>query len=215
LAAAVEPVTLNITGDVDMQSGSVYAASVGSAGTDHLYARGSVVLEEDTSIRFQIDAMHPFEEGTYTLITAEGEEGLLGPFDSSEGLGEYVSIGPGNDGLEYVEEGIQSLLKLTIDYDLHPGDANLDTKTNVLDFNEWNANKFTSPTKWGEGDFNGDGKTNVLDFNVWNENKFTSATDARLVEGQIPEPSTLILLTAGVLGLLLVGRRFRTVPGRR
>ena len=54
------------------------------------------------------------------------------------------------------------------------GDANLDGKTNVLDFSVWNAHKFTTRTDWQSGDFDGNGRTNVLDFTIWNEHKFTS-----------------------------------------
>ena len=57
----------------------------------------------------------------------------------------------------------------------YPGDANLDGKTNVLDFNIWNAHKFLDGTTWQRGDFDGNGKTDVRDFNIWKEHKFTSA----------------------------------------
>jgi hypothetical protein len=91
----------------------------------------------------------------------------------------------------------------------HPADANLDGTTNVLDFNIWNANKFSDQeTDWSTDDFNGDGKTNVLDFNVWNEHKFTSAT-ARLAGGQVPEPATLILLSIALTFAAAYCRRRR------
>jgi hypothetical protein len=104
---------------------------------------------------------------------------------------------------------VNNEVTVTVLHDQHPGDANLDTKTNVLDFNEWNANKFTSPTTWQMGDFNGDGKTNVLDFNVWNENKFTSVAAPAPQAGQVPEPGTLALLAAGLAFLVGAWRRTR------
>ena len=50
----------------------------------------------------------------------------------------------------------------------HPGDANLDGRTDVRDFSRWNENKFTRGTDWTTGDFNFDGLTDVRDFNIWN-----------------------------------------------
>ena len=98
-------------------------------------------------------------------------------------------------------------LAMTPAHDLHQGDANLDTTTDVRDFNLWNANKFTSGTDWASGDFNGDGTTDVRDFNLWNANKFTDVnTPAPVAGGQVPEPSTLILLALGAVAL---GARLR------
>jgi hypothetical protein len=60
------------------------------------------------------------------------------------------------------------------DRPLHPGDADLNGRTDVRDFNIWNAHKFVAGTDWTTGDFNADGRTDVRDFNVWNEHKFTA-----------------------------------------
>ena len=59
-----------------------------------------------------------------------------------------------------------------------PGDADFNGLVDVLDFNLWNANKFTTGTGWSTADFNCDGNTDVLDFNIWNANRFTSADSA-------------------------------------
>lgn len=58
------------------------------------------------------------------------------------------------------------------------GDANLDGFVDVLDFNVWTANKFTSVAEWCAGDFNVDGIVDGLDFMIWNTNKFQSMDGA-------------------------------------
>jgi hypothetical protein len=201
------------TGAVDAGAGVVLAAGsqlvVELAGAE----AGKIMTDDDTyldgSLQFKIDGSDPFKHGDYPLVEvgAGAEEGIATRFGSVDSLGAYVSTGDDQDGLNYTNR----TLTLTIDKDLNPGDANLDTKTNVLDFNEWNANKFRDGTDWASGDFTGDGKTNVLDFNVWNENKFTAAGDpAPLVEGQVPEPSTLLLLVCGGLAGLWASVRRRS-----
>ena len=75
-----------------------------------------------------------------------------------------------------LDESLAVRIERIEDFVYHcPGDANLDGKTDVRDFNIWNSHKFTSGTDWTSGDFDGNGKTDVRDFNVWNEHKFTSA----------------------------------------
>jgi hypothetical protein len=76
----------------------------------------------------------------------------------------------------------------------HPGDANLDGKTNVRDFNQWNTHKFTTGTSWPSGDFDRNGRTDVRDFLIWNLHKFTSApapapVDAALDTALLPDHS--------------------------
>jgi hypothetical protein len=81
------------------------------------------------------------------------------------------------------------------------GDANLDGVVDVSDFNEWNANKFTSNAAWCSGDFTADGVVDVGDFNEWNANKFTSS-DAAVV----PEPAGSWLVLSSLLVMLPILR---------
>ena len=134
-----------------------------------------------------------------------------GSFTVGEGLGSYVSaLGENRDEHGLIYDRVAETLTLTIDRDLHMGDANLDATTDVRDFNKWNAAKFTSGTDWASGDFDGNGVTDVRDFNKWNANKFTSAPiPGALVEGQVPEPGTLLLLACASLALATYARRRR------
>ena len=58
------------------------------------------------------------------------------------------------------------------------GDATLDGFVDGLDFNDWNANKFTSMAEWCAGDFNADGLIDGFDLFIWNANKFQSSDNA-------------------------------------
>ena len=86
-----------------------------------------------------------------------------------------------------------------------PGDADLDGDVDEVDFEAWNANKFTSGRTWQTGDFSGDGSTDVTDFNLWNANK-TIAVDVLPAVSIVPEPSSVMILAGGAL-LLCISRR--------
>ncbi len=96
-----------------------------------------------------------------------------------------------------------------------PGDANLDSYVDGLDFIIWNAHKFTSTAAWCSGDFNADGFVDGLDFIIWNAHKFTSA-DAGV--RSVPEPGSLSVMAPfwappfgiGVAAAITIFTRFLT-----
>ena len=84
-----------------------------------------------------------------------------------------------------------------------PGDFNLDGSVDVSDFNIWNSNKFNDTAAWCAGDGNLDGVTDVGDFNLWNNNRFLSSDHVQ----SVPEPSGMLTILTGLLGLGLLRRR--------
>jgi hypothetical protein len=82
-------------------------------------------------------------------------------------------------------------------------DATLDGVVDGQDFIVWNDNKFTAIAAWCSGDFNADGTVDGQDLILWNDNKFMSSGGVSAV----PEPSTVVILFAAVLGLAVFRRR--------
>ena len=80
----------------------------------------------------------------------------------------------------------------------HPGDANLDFTVDGSDLNTVLSNYNKTGMTWLQGDFNGDGKVDGSDLNVVLSNYNQGAG----VAASVPEPSTLLLAAAGLIGLL-------------
>ncbi len=104
------------------------------------------------------------------------------------------------------------------------GDATLDGTVDGQDFLVWNQNKFGDGSAWCIGDFNADGVVDGQDFTLWNGNKFQVADGLTLhpdfnreesfgvtVEtanaAAVPEPSAVLGMIVGLLGLVGLARR--------
>jgi fibronectin-binding autotransporter adhesin len=93
----------------------------------------------------------------------------------------------------------------------YPGDFNLDGMVNGADLDLWFANAGKG-TKWSQGDANYDGRINGLDFDQWMSHVGLpplAVTPPGSGE-PVPEPGTLVLVAAGLIGLLAHGRKRRT-----
>lgn len=87
------------------------------------------------------------------------------------------------------------------------GDVDLNGVVDELDYEVWNANKFTIDNSWLTADFNADGHTDVTDFNIWNANR---TADTGPLNTVVPEPSTSIIVWLGIfLASLPPAVRFR------
>ena len=93
---------------------------------------------------------------------------------------------------------------LTVMYTLY-GDADLNGTVNGADLNTVLSNYNQTGMYWSQGDFDYDGTVNGADLNMVlsNYNQHLS------VGAAVPEPSTLLLAAAGLLGLLAYAWRKR------
>jgi T5SS/PEP-CTERM-associated repeat protein/autotransporter-associated beta strand protein len=89
---------------------------------------------------------------------------------------------------------------LLVSYSVLPGDANADGTVNGSDLNTVLSDYNQTGMDWWHGDFDGNGTVNGTDLNTvlsnYNQSVSVSAGAA------VPEPSTLLLAAAGLLGLL-------------
>ena len=87
-----------------------------------------------------------------------------------------------------------------------PGDANMDGTVDINDLTVVLANYSQSGMNWTTGDFTGSGTVDINDLTIVLANYNQSASAAGLAA--VPEPSSLLLTTAALIGLLACrGRR--------
>jgi len=93
-----------------------------------------------------------------------------------------------------------------------PGDANLDGKVDLADYGLI-INNYNHPGGWAQGDFNYNGVVNLTDYGYVMNNYHHSFDPGPIMSGAagnaVPEPGTLALLAAGLIGLLVYAWRKR------
>lgn len=205
--------TVMVNGRLQQEGGLLHLDINGTASGqyDQLLIGNVALLSGQIEIETMAGYTGPASRGgvnLFTLLTAASVQGnpagvtLDGDAISTQRT--YVgSNNAGQDGLfaKYQLTGTQFSLEL---YLALPGDTNGDGVVDGSDFGIWNANKFTTGTRWNTADFNGDGNTDGSDFGIWNANKFTSALNTP----SVPEPTAwfVYLFMLGTWGALRRGQ---------
>jgi hypothetical protein len=139
--------------------------------------------------------------------------------DSSSGFSYGIGYADGADGLIAGLPSGEIEIMFTL-----VGDANLDGTVNAEDYTPFSHNIGQSGMSWDDGDFNYDGTVNAEDYTPFSHDIGQSASLAASETGtlngsllaangldmaSVPEPTSIGLITAGVVGMLARRRRTR------
>lgn len=183
----------DIVGDYLLNAGAV-EIEVGGVGNPHdlLTTTGNIdIALLDTTLG--LPALGSMAAGTYTIIESTGGT-ITGVFESVTGIGLYAGL----VDVQYTAHAVA----ITLNWDFVPGDLDGDGFVGIADLNlilsAWNQSVAAGDLSSGE--VTGDGFVGIADLNAvlgnWNQGAPPTAESLSL----IPEPASLGLLAAGMLG---------------
>ncbi len=194
LSPGHSPGTLIILGNYTQESPGTLLIELDSAAHDVLAVSGVAELAGILSL----DLLHGDAIGlgdTLTILTAAS---VTGRFDTISGM----AVSP---ALALAVTYSPTMVQIT---GALPADANLDGAVNLADLQILGDNWSSTDASWDSGDLNGDGRVNLSDLQLlgdhWGAGGSPDLSFDQAVERvgvSIPEPSALILLGLGLLGL--------------
>jgi parallel beta-helix repeat protein len=183
--------TLHVAGDLSEQSGSTLAIDL--AGTsaqqrDLLAITGNANLAGTLRVA-ALNGFVPLPGQSFNVITFASHSGDL-----------TIDNQTGHAGLVFNKSFSATGLTI-IAAAAFNGDANLDGKVNIVDFNTLDTHLGTGSQNWLTGDFNGDGAVNMLDLDAITSNFGAHIIATQALGAFVPEPSTAFLVGCGIVAL--------------
>jgi hypothetical protein len=200
---------LTIGGMVDYRPGEAIQLGASNSTVDDFGVFGSTLTDGEAKAIFNtpgITALGAYDLGKmnqlFGLHAAGTGSVAIGDLTWSyvTGLTHNVGDAWADGGAYYVELGDGTGVTAGSGPVYFPGDANLDGKVDITDLSRVLTNYDKSGMAWADGDFDANGIVDITDLSkvLTNYDK-TAGAGIKVV----PEPSSLMLLGMGVLGLLV------------
>ncbi len=144
---------------------------------------------------------------SYAAAYADSAKGVAGAY-VAQTAPFPIDLGPGGEQpIDYVNE-MMYMPAVVLAHGLD-GDANLDGKVDINDLTIVLAHYDQTGQTWAQGEFTGDGTVDINDLTIVLAHYGQTAGASAGGISAVPEPSTLLLTAAGLLGLLACAWRIR------
>jgi hypothetical protein len=190
----------------------IYAVEFNETGNGQITAGGDAFLAG--TLRLQATGpMASVGDRVIGILSAGGEGAISDTFDVQPAAGDHLGFGVFNEEVGYTDQTVNATLFQAI-----AGDTDGNRDVNGFDIQAiLSANKFGKPeaADWTEGDFTGDGFVNgfdiqaILSANQFGTGPYAAADAAVGGVNAVPEPGTILMLSSGIAGLVLLALRRR------
>jgi hypothetical protein len=208
---------LSIDGELELGDDATYMARFNGAGNDLVDVGGDVYVGGTLDL-VGVGSLAAVGDTSRVVMSTSGESAIDGEFTAAPLAGDHLGAGifasnqgPNGQVVTYSDT------EVTVDlFQAIAGDTDGNRDVNGFDIQAiLSANKFGKPlaADWTEGDFTGDGFVNgfdiqaILSANQFGKGPYAAAEVAVGGASAVPEPGTIVMLLAGLAGLLMVWRR--------
>lgn len=157
----------------------------------------AVIPDDDEPV--PVDSYEVPSESWPSFIGSGTIDGVISANIYAHAYDDGCAFGPSFNCTKTIEARLDATVEISYAFDPLVGDYNRDGNVDAADYAVWRRNAGTNGLAPYDGaDGTGDGNVNAADYNAWRQNFGASATSASSHSRHVPEPTSMLLLFAGL-----------------